>query len=337
MNLARRGFLTLAATSVALPAACRIARAQTYPSRPITLIEPFAAGGPLDTIGRILAERMRVALGQPIVIENVPGASGTLGLGRLAGATPDGYTIGHGSTPTHVFNSAIFKLAFDVEDDFQPIAPVGSGPLLIVVKKGLAANDLKELIAWLKANPDTAVQGTGGVAATSHIAGIFFQQVSGTRFALVPYRGAGPAMQDLIAGQIDMMIDPASNTLPHARAGRIKALAVTARERLKAAPDIPTVDEAGLPGFAFENWHGFFAPKGTPLPVVVRLNAAVVETLADPAVRARLVDLGQEIRSSSWAADRSVWRSPSTSGCAGYPARSSSAAPRRIAFRRDRT
>jgi tripartite-type tricarboxylate transporter receptor subunit TctC len=295
MNLARRGFLTLAATSVALPAACRIARAQTYPSRPITLIEPFAAGGPLDTIGRILAERMRVALGQPIVIENVPGASGTLGLGRLARATPDGYTIGHGSTPTHVFNSAIFKLAFDVEDDFQPIAPVGSGPLLIVVKKGLAANDLKELIAWLKANPDTAVQGTGGVAATSHIAGIFFQQVSGTRFALVPYRGAGPAMQDLIAGQIDMMIDPASNTLPHARAGRIKALAVTARERLKAAPDIPTVDEAGLPGFAFENWHGFFAPKGTPLPVVVRLNAAVVETLADPAVRARLVDLGQEI------------------------------------------
>ena len=295
MNLARRRFLHLAASTAALPAASGIARAQTYPSRPITLIEPFAAGGPLDTIGRILAERMRLSLGQPIVIENVPGASGTLGLGRLARAAPDGYTIGHGSTPTHVFNSAIFKLPFDVEEDFQPIAPVGSGPLLIVVKKTLAANDLKELIAWLKANPDTAVQGTGGVAATSHIAGLFFQQVSGTRFTLVPYRGAGPAMQDLIAGQIDMMIDPASNTLPHARAGRIKALAVTTRERLKAAPDIPTVDEAGLPGFSFENWHGFFAPKGAPAAVIARLNAAVVETLADPAVRARLVDLGQEI------------------------------------------
>jgi tripartite-type tricarboxylate transporter receptor subunit TctC len=295
MNLARRRFLHLAATAAALPAVSRIARAQAYPSRPITLIEPFAAGGPLDTIGRILAERMRLSLGQPIVIENVPGASGTLGLARLARAAPDGYTIGHGSTPTHVFNSAIFKLPFDVEEDFQPIAPVGSGPLLIVVKKALAANNLKELIAWLKANPDTAVQGTGGVAATSHIAGIFFQQVSGTRFALVPYRGAGPAMQDLIAGQIDMMIDPASNTLPHARAGRIKALAVTTRERLKAAPEIPTADEAGLPGFSFENWHGFFAPKGAPAAVVARLNAAVVETLADPAVRARLVDLGQEI------------------------------------------
>jgi tripartite-type tricarboxylate transporter receptor subunit TctC len=295
MNLARRRFLHLAATAAALAAASGIARAQAYPARPITLIEPFAAGGPLDTIGRILAERMRVALGQPIIIENVPGASGTLGLARLARAAPDGYTIGHGSTPTHVFNSAVFKLAFDVEDDFQPIAPVGSGPLLIVVSKTVAANELNGFIAWLKANPDKAVQGTGGVAATSHIAGIFFQQVSGTRFALVPYRGAGPAMQDLIAGQIDMMIDPASNTLPHARAGRIKALAVTAGSRLKVAPDVPTVDEAGLPGFHVENWHGFFAPRGTPAAVVARLNAAVKETLADPVVRARLADLGQEI------------------------------------------
>jgi tripartite-type tricarboxylate transporter receptor subunit TctC len=295
MNLARRRFLHLAATAAALPAACRIARAQAYPSRPITLIEPFAAGGPLDTIGRILAERMRLSLGQPIVIENVPGASGTLGLARLARAAPDGYTIGHGSTPTHVFNSAIFKLAFDVQEDFQPIAPVGSGPLLIVVKKALAANDLKELIAWLKANPDTAVQGTGGVAATSHIAGIFFQQVSGTRFALVPYRGAGPAMQDLIAGQIDMMIDPASNTLPHARAGRIKALAVTTSERLKAAPDIPTVDEAGAPGVYISTWHGMWVPKGTPPDVIHRLTAAAMDALADPAVRRRLMDLGQEI------------------------------------------
>jgi tripartite-type tricarboxylate transporter receptor subunit TctC len=295
MTLSRRRFLHLAAGAAAMPAAARIARAQAYPSRPITIVEPFAAGGPLDTIGRILAERMRVSLGQPVVIENVAGASGTLALGRVARAAPDGYTISHGSTPTHVFNGAVFKLPFDVEDDFQPISPIASAPLLIVAKKAVAANDLKEFIAWLKANPDKASQGTGGVAATSHIAGIFFQQVSGTRFALVPYRGAGPAMQDLVAGQIDMMIDPAANTLPQVRAGRIKALAVTAGRRLKAAPDIPTVDEAGLPEFYVENWQGFFAPKGTPATVVATLNAAVVDALADPLVRARLIDLGQEI------------------------------------------
>ncbi len=295
MTLPRRRFLHLATGAAALPALARIARAQAYPSRAITIVEPFAAGGPLDTIGRIMAERMRVSLGQPVVIENVAGASGTLALGRVARAAPDGYTISHGSTPTHVFAGAVFNLPFDVEDDFQPISPIASAPLLIVAKKAVAANDLKEFIAWLKANPDKASQGTGGVAATSHIAGIFFQQVSGTRFALVPYRGAGPAMQDLVAGQIDMMIDPAANTLPQVRAGRIKALAVTAGRRLTAAPDIPTVDEAGLPEFYVENWQGFFAPKGTPATVVATLNAAVVDALADAAVRARLIDLGQEI------------------------------------------
>jgi len=295
MNLSRRRFLHLATGAAALPAASPIARAQPYPSRPITIIEPFAAGGPIDTIGRIIAERMRVSLGQPLIVENVAGASGTLALARVARAAPDGYTISHGSTPTHVFNGAVFKLPFDIEDDFQPISPIGSAPLLIVARKSIAAHDLKEFIAWLKANPYQATQGTGGVAATSHIAGIFLQQVSGTRFTLVPYRGAGPAMQDLIAGQIDMMIDPAANTLPQVRADRVKALAVTANRRLAGAPDIPTVDEAGLPGFHVENWQGFFAPKGTPADVVERLNAAVVDALADPAVRARLVDLGQEI------------------------------------------
>jgi tripartite-type tricarboxylate transporter receptor subunit TctC len=220
---------------------------------------------------------------------------GHSGAGRVARAPPDGYTISHGSTPTHVFNGAIFKLPFDVEDDFQPISPIANGPLLIVARKAIAANDLKEFIAWLKANPHKASQGTGGVAATSHIAGIFFQQISGTRFTQVPYRGAGPAMQDLIAGQIDMMIDPAANTLPQVRADRIKAFAVTAKRRLAATPDIPTVDEAGLPGFYVENWQGFFAPKGTPATIVTRLNAAVVDALADAAVRARLTDLGQEI------------------------------------------
>ena len=294
MNLPRRQFLRLATAAAAWPVS-RSARAQAYPSRPITIIEPFAAGGPLDTIGRILAERMRVSLGQPVIIENVAGASGTLALGRVARALPDGYTISHGSTPTHVFNGAIFKLPFDVEQDFQPISPIANGPLLIVARKAIAANDLREFIAWLKANPHKVSQGTGGVAATSHIAGIFFQQISATRFTQVPYRGAGPAMQDLVAGQIDMMIDPAANTLPQVRADRIKAFAVTAKRRLAAAPDIPTVDEAGLPGFYVENWQGFFAPKGTPAAIVAKLNAAVVDTLADPAVRARLIDLGQEI------------------------------------------
>ncbi len=295
MNLSRRRFLHLATGASASPAVSPVASAQAYPSRPITIIEPFAAGGPIDTIGRIMAERMRVSLGQPVIVENVAGASGTLALGRVARAAPDGYTISHGSTPTHVFNGAVFKLPFDVEDDFQPISPITSAPLLTVARKDVAANDLKEFIAWLKANPYKATQGTGGVAATSHIAGIFFQQISGTRFTLVPYRGAGPAMQDLIAGQIDMMIDPAANTLPQVRADRVKALAVTAKRRLAAAPDIPTVDEAGLSGFHVENWQGFFAPKGTPAAVVARLNAAVVDALADPAVRARLIDLGQEI------------------------------------------
>jgi tripartite-type tricarboxylate transporter receptor subunit TctC len=295
MNLPRRRFLHLATGTAALASVRGTARAQAYPSHPITIIEPFAAGGPLDTIGRILAERMRVSLGQPVIIENVAGASGTLGIGRVARAAPDGYIISHGSTPTHVFTGAIFKLPFDVEDDFQPISPVGSAPLLIVANKAIAANNLKELIAWLKASPDKASQGTGGVAATSHIAGLFFQQISGTRFTLVPYRGAGPAMQGLIAGQVDMMIDPAANTLPQVRTDRIKALAVTAKRRLAAAPDIPTVDEAGLPGFYVENWQGFFAPKGTPMTVIAKLNAAVVDALADPAVRAQLTDLGQEI------------------------------------------
>src|SRR5262249_38203014 len=196
---------------------------------------------------------------------------------------------------THAFTVAFINTLSNLPHYSHPTSPIASAPLLIVARKSIAANDLNEFIAWLKANPYQASQGTGGVAATSHIAGIFFQQVSGTRFTLVPYRGAGPAMQDLIAGQIDMMIDPAANTLPQVRADRVKALAVTAERRLPGAPGIPTVDEAGLPGFHVENWQGFFAPRGTPADVVARLNAAVADALADPAVRARLTELGQEI------------------------------------------
>ena len=271
-----------------------LATAQEYPSRPITMVVPFPAGGPLDSVARIMAERMRVALGQPVVIDNVGGASGTVGIGRVIRATPDGYTIVAGGLPTNVLNGAVMALPYDPLD-IQPISLTIRAPLLVVARKSMPANDLKELITWLKANPDKASQGTGGIGATSHIAGVFFQQLSGTRFTLVPYRGAGPAMQDLLSEQIDMMIDPASGTLPQARAGKIKAYAVTDDHRLAAAPDIPTAAEAGLPGFEIVNWQGFFAPKGTPSAVVERLNAAIVETMADPAVRSRLMDLGQEI------------------------------------------
>jgi len=277
-----------------LLAAVTSAAAQPYPSRPITMVVPFPAGGPLDSVARIMAERMRVALGQAVVIDNVGGASGTVGIGRVIRATPDGYTIVAGGLPTNVLNGAVMALPYDPLD-IQPISLTIRAPLLVVARKSMPANDLKELITWLKANPDKASQGTGGIGATSHIAGVFFQQLSGTRFTLVPYRGAGPAMQDLLSEQIDMMIDPASGTLPQVRAGKIKAYAVTDDHRLAAAPDIPTAAEAGLPGFEIVNWQGFFAPKGTPSALVERLNAAIVETMADPAVRSRLMDLGQEI------------------------------------------
>ncbi|MGB7833342.1 MAG: tripartite tricarboxylate transporter substrate-binding protein [Xanthobacteraceae bacterium] len=282
------------ATGLAMLAGTSLATAQEYPSRPITMVVPFPAGGPLDSVARIMAERMRVALGQPVVIDNVGGASGTVGIGRVIRATPDGYTIVAGGLPTNVLNGAVMALPYDPLD-IQPISLTIRAPLLVVARKSMPANDLKELITWLKANPDKASQGTGGIGATSHIAGVFFQQLSGTRFTLVPYRGAGPAMQDLLSEQIDLMIDPASGTLPQVRAGKIKAYAVTDDHRLAAAPDIPTAAEAGLPGFEIVNWQGFFAPKGTPSAVVERLNAAIVETMADPAVRSRLMDLGQEI------------------------------------------
>jgi tripartite-type tricarboxylate transporter receptor subunit TctC len=278
----------------AMLAGTPLAAAQDYPSRPVTMVVPFPAGGPLDSVARIMAERMRVALGQTVVVDNVGGASGTVGIGRVIRAVPDGYTIVAGGLPTNVLNGAVMSLPYDPLD-IQPIALTIRAPLLVVARKSMPANDLKELIAWLKANPDKASQGTGGIGATSHIAGLFFQKLSGTRFTLIPYRGAGPAMQDLLSEQIDLMIDPASGTLPHARAGKIKAYAVTDDHRLAAARDIPTAAEAGLPGFEIVNWQGFFAPKGTPVSVVEKLNAAIVETMADPAVRSRLMDLGQEI------------------------------------------
>src|SRR5262244_4293099 len=253
--------------------AIAIAWAQSYPSRPVTMVVPFAAGGPADTIGRIVAEGMRAPLGQPVVVENVAGASGTIGVGRVAAAPADGYTSVLGNWATHALNGAMFALRYDLREDFEPVALVSSDPLLIVARKTMPANDLKEFIAWLKANPDQATQGTTGAGGISTVGGLFFRRATGTQFRFVPYRGGlGPAMQDLVAGQIDFMIDTAANSLPQVRAGTIKAYALTANTRLAAAPDIPTVDEAELPGLHALNWQALFVPKGAPQDIVARLN-----------------------------------------------------------------
>ena len=234
-----------AAGAVALPVIPRGAWAQTYPSRPITIIVPFAAGGATDTLARIVGERIRAVLGQPIVIENVAGAAGRIGVGRAVRAAADGYTLSIGTLTTHALIGALYDLPFDLLKDLAPVAQLASEPLLIASKKTMPASNLQELIAWLKANPDKASAGIAGIGATGHITGISFQKETGTRFQFVPYRGNGPALQDLVAGQIDLMIEPSSNFLPQVRAGTIKAYAVTSRTCLAAAPTIPTADEAG--------------------------------------------------------------------------------------------
>jgi tripartite-type tricarboxylate transporter receptor subunit TctC len=275
-----------------------IATAELYPSRPITLIVPFAAGGPSAAMFRIMEPRLTEVLGQPLVIENVSGASATIGTRKLARSTPDGYTIGLGQWDNLVLNGAVYALNYDLKNDFAPIALFASNPQVIVSKNALPASDLKELVAWLLANPGKASQGTAGAGSAAHISGAYFQSVTGTRFGFVPYRGAAPAMQDLIAGHIDLMFDQVANALPNVRSGQIRAHAVTAKTRLAAAPDIPTVDEAGLPGFHNPVWRGLWAPKGTSPEVIAKLNAAVRAALADPLVRQHLADLGQEIPSA---------------------------------------
>jgi tripartite-type tricarboxylate transporter receptor subunit TctC len=295
MKLWRRHFLQLAGAAAAAPVFSQRTSALDYPLRPITLIVPFPPGGGADAIGRIVVERMRASLGQPIIIEIVAGANGSIGAGRAAHATPDGYTLLVGLWNTHVANGALYALSYDVLKDFEPISLLASNPQLILAKKAMPANDLKGLIAWLKANPENATAGTAGVGSPGHVAGIFFQNITGTRYQFVPYRGGSQAMQDLVAGQIDMMIEPPTSSLPQVRAGTIKAYAVAAQSRLPAAPDIPTVDEAGLTGFYMSNWYGLFAPKGTPKDVIAKLTAAVVDALTDPTIRSRLADQGQEI------------------------------------------
>jgi tripartite-type tricarboxylate transporter receptor subunit TctC len=238
---------------------------------------------------------MRAPLGQPIIVENVGGASGSLGIGRVARASPDGYTLSYGAWATHVVNGAVYVLPYDLSSDFEAISQTISTRFLIAAKTAMPANDLQGLVAWLKANPDKASAGTSGAGSPAHIGGVLLQSLTGARFQFVPYRGTAPAMQDLVAGQIDMMIDNTVNALPQYRAGRIKVYAVLADNRSAAAPDIPTVDEAGVPGFHLASWHGLWAPKGTPKTVIAKLNAAVVEALADPAVQKRIADLGAEV------------------------------------------
>jgi tripartite-type tricarboxylate transporter receptor subunit TctC len=289
----RRDFVRLAVGSASMWPL--LAHADTYPSRPITLIVPFAAGGPTDVIARLLAERMGAALGQTVLIENVTGASGTIAGVRVARATPDGYTIGIGHWGTHVLNGAIYDLQYDLLKDFEPVALVANGPQLIIGKPALPAADLKQLIAWLKENPNKATAGTAGPGSGAHVSGVFFQKLTGTSFLFVPYRGAGPALNDLMAGHIDLMFDQASNSLAQVRGGTVKAYAVTAPSRLAAAPDIPTVDEAGLPGLYIAYWHGLWAPRSTPIEIIATLNGTIVKALADPALRQRFAELGQEI------------------------------------------
>jgi tripartite-type tricarboxylate transporter receptor subunit TctC len=296
MRLARRRFLHLTAAAAALPALSRPAFAQAYPSKPITIVVPFAAGGSTDVIGRIMAERMRVTLGQTLIVENATGAGGTIGVARAVRAAPDGYTISLGQNGSHVITGATYNnLSYDLLNDFEPVSLLVISPFVIVAKKTVPPNDLKGLIAWLKENPDKVTIGNAGQGSITHVAGLVFQNATGTRLQSVPYRGTGPAMQDLVAGQIDMMIADPITALPQARAGTIKIYGVASDTRLPSAPDVPTVDEAGLPGYHISLWHGFWVPRGAPKPIIERIQAATVDALADPGTRAKLAEAGQEI------------------------------------------
>jgi tripartite-type tricarboxylate transporter receptor subunit TctC len=296
----RKHFLVVALALTLGQAATGTASAQVYPSRPITLVVPYPAGGPSDTLARILGESMRGLLGQPVVIENVSGAGGAIGVGRVARAAPDGYTLSLGHVQTHVINAATQTLQYDVVKDFEPVSLLADTPQWIAARSTFPAKDLTEMTAWMKANPGKATVGAVGVGGPTDIAAIFFQKRTGTSFQLVPYRGGAPLIQDLVAGQIDLTFGQAANYLAHVRGGRLKAFAVLAKERWWAAPDVPTMDEAGVPGFYSSFWHGLWVPKGTPKDVVAKLHAVVVEALADPALRKRFSEIGQEI----WPRDK---------------------------------
>ena len=269
------------------------ARAQPYPTRPVSIVVPFSAGGPTDTIARIMAERMSRSLGQPVLVENVTGAGGNIGVARVVRAAPDGYVISIGHVGPHVINGAMYHLSYDLLKDLAPIGMFVTNPQIIVSKNALPTKDLKELIAYVKSTPTSL--GTGGAGTPSHIGAVYLQKLAGGPSQIVHYRGGAPASADLMAGHIDVFFDQAANSLPLIRTGRVRAYAVTQTSRLSVAPEIPTVDEAGMPGYYMAVWHAFWAPRGTPAAVITRLNAAMVDAVADDAVRKRLTDLGQEI------------------------------------------
>jgi tripartite-type tricarboxylate transporter receptor subunit TctC len=269
--------------------------AQDYPSRPITMNVPYPPGGPTDTLARIFAERLRASLGQPIIIENVGGAAGTIGIARFVRAAPDGLTINFGNVASHVFSTIVYKLQYDVLTDLEPVALMTISPMWILGSNNTPAKNLQELVAWLKANPDKATWGIVGAGSPAHLCGVYFQNITGTRFEFVPYRGAGPVNQDLVSGQINLSCLEASASRPNVASGNIRAYALLAKKRWAPSPDIPTVDEAGVPGLYLPFWHGLWVPKGTSADVIAKLNAAVVEALADPAFRERLTELGVEL------------------------------------------
>jgi tripartite-type tricarboxylate transporter receptor subunit TctC len=298
MILSRRRLLRASAAAAIFLPASRNAAAQTFPTHPITLVVPFPAAGPADVLARILSEPMRAFLGQPLIIDNIAGAAGNIGVGRVARAAPDGYTLILGNLGTHVFNGAIYSLGYDVVNDFEPISLLPSNNQLIISRNAVPAKNLRELVTWVKANSDKVTCGTAGPGSPSHIAAAYFQSMLGIRFQLVPYRGTPQVIQDLVAGQVDLLFDQVSSSLAQVRSGKIKAFAVTAKSRLAAAPEIPSVDEAGLPGFYTTFWFGLWAPKDTPRSIIEQLNAAVVEVMADTIVQSRLAELGSEIPAS---------------------------------------
>ena len=280
--------------ALSMVAGIALAQAQTYPTRPVTLIVPFPPGGSTDTAARILGERMRPTLGQTVVIENVGGAGGTIAVGRLARAAPDGYTIDIGQWDTHV-GSIIYPLTYDLQKDFEPIGTVSINPQLMIARKGFPADDLKGLVAYMKANPGMATFVDQNAAAK--VTGILMQKSTGTTIQFIPYRGAGPAMQAMLGGQVDLMVVQAAVTLPQARVGAVKILANLSPSRSPVVPGVPTSEESGIPGLYASGWFGLFAPRGTPKEIIARLNGAMVQALADPALRARFSDLGLDVAS----------------------------------------
>jgi tripartite-type tricarboxylate transporter receptor subunit TctC len=291
---------------IALASSGGYARAEIFPSHPITIVVPFSAGGPSDAMARILAERMKVKLGETILIENVTGAGGSIGVGRAVRSPPDGYTISFGHLGTHVANGAIYKLGYDLVTDLEPVALLPSNPMIIVSKNAVPAKNLQELLAWLRSRSTPPTAGTAGAGSGSHIAGLYFEKVTGIKLQYVPYRGTAPAMTDLVAGQIDVIVDQTSNSIAQVRAGTIRAYAVTDGKRVEQASDIPTTDEAGLPGFHMTLWSGLWVPKGTPKEVIAKLNAAAVDALNDPGVRKQLENLGLQLPPTSQLAPEAL-------------------------------